>query len=71
LKILLFLENVPEKHKLSPPLAKLLDTHTDTLSNVIMGLWQYVKRNKLQDGEDRRIMVCDEKLLQVLYIFHH
>jgi SWI/SNF-related matrix-associated actin-dependent regulator of chromatin subfamily D len=65
LKILLFLDTQPEKHKLSPALSKLLDMHTETLSSVIMGLWQYIKANRLQDTEDRRIIVCDEKLQQI------
>ena len=65
LKIMLYLETTPEKHKLSPALAKLLDIHTDTLSNVIMALWQYAKSHRLQDVEDRRVIVCDERLVQV------
>ncbi|KAJ3256056.1 SWI/SNF complex component snf12 [Boothiomyces macroporosus] len=34
LKIMLHLDHQPERHRLSPPLAKLLDVHTDTLPNV-------------------------------------
>lgn len=66
LKILLYLDQQPEKHKLSPPLSQLLDIHTDTLPNVIMALWQYIKSHRLQDADDRRIVVCDEKLVGVL-----
>jgi SWI/SNF-related matrix-associated actin-dependent regulator of chromatin subfamily D len=65
LKVMLFLDQQPEKHKLSPPLASLLDIHTETLSNVIMALWQYIKSNRLQDAEDRRIIVCDDRLKQI------
>jgi SWI/SNF-related matrix-associated actin-dependent regulator of chromatin subfamily D len=65
LKIMIYLETTPEKHQLSPSLAKLLDIHTDTLSNVIMALWQYAKSHRLQDAEDRRVIVCDESLVQV------
>lgn len=65
LKVNLYLEHSPEIHKLSPGLAKLLDIHSDTISNVIMALWQYAKFNRLQDVEDRRVIVCDEKLVQV------
>ena len=66
LKILLYLDQQPEKHKLSPLLSQLLDIHTDTLPNVIMALWQYIKSHRLQDADDRRIVVCDEKLVGVL-----
>jgi SWI/SNF-related matrix-associated actin-dependent regulator of chromatin subfamily D len=62
---MIYLETTPEKHKLSPSLAKLLDIHTDTLPNVIMALWQYAKSHRLQDVEDRRVIVCDESLVQV------
>jgi SWI/SNF-related matrix-associated actin-dependent regulator of chromatin subfamily D len=65
LKILLFPEEHPEKHKLSPPLSQVLDITTETLPNVITSLWQYIKSKRLQDPEDRRVVVCDEKLLQV------
>ncbi|KAI8901336.1 SWI/SNF complex 60 kDa subunit [Globomyces pollinis-pini] len=65
LKILLQLDNVPEKHKLSPGLAKLLDIHSDTLPNVIMAVWQYIKAHRLQDAEDRRVIICDDKLTQI------
>jgi SWI/SNF-related matrix-associated actin-dependent regulator of chromatin subfamily D len=65
LKIMLFLDTLPEKHKLSPQLSKLLDMHTETLSSVIMALWQYIKSNRLQDADDRRIIICDEKLQQI------
>lgn len=42
-KIMIYLDNKPEKFKLGPALAKLLDIHTDSTSNIIMALWQYVK----------------------------
>jgi SWI/SNF-related matrix-associated actin-dependent regulator of chromatin subfamily D len=66
LKILLFPDEHPEKHKLSPQLAQLLDVHSDTLPNVISAMWQYVKSRRLQDPEDRRIIICDEKLTKAL-----
>ncbi|KAJ3281407.1 SWI SNF, matrix associated, actin dependent regulator of chromatin, sub d, member 3, partial [Borealophlyctis nickersoniae] len=65
-KILIYLDYAPEKQKLSPELAKLLDLHTDTSSNVIMALWQYVKLHKLQDADDKRFINCDEPLTRIL-----
>ncbi|KAJ3302674.1 SWI SNF, matrix associated, actin dependent regulator of chromatin, sub d, member 3 [Kappamyces sp. JEL0829] len=65
LKILLYLDSSPEKHKLAPALANLLDLHTDTVQGVILAIWQYVKTHKLQDPEDRRVIACDEKMQKV------
>lgn len=60
MKILIVLENAPDKLKLSADLAKLLDIHTETKPNVIMAVWQYVKSNKLLSHDDKRIVVCDD-----------
>lgn len=59
-KILLSLDNAPEKYKVSPDLAKLLDIHTETKPTIIIALWQYIKANKLQDQMDKRMITCDE-----------
>ncbi|RKO90599.1 SWI/SNF and RSC complex subunit Ssr3, partial [Blyttiomyces helicus] len=64
-KVLLYLDHTPEKFKLAPELAKLLDVHTDTLANIVMALWQYVKIHKLQDVEDKRKVNPDEQLRKV------
>ncbi|KAJ3272401.1 snoRNP complex protein nop56 [Terramyces sp. JEL0728] len=68
LKVMLHLDHQPERHRLSPPLAKLLDVHTDTLPNVIMAVWQYIKSHRLQDNEDRKIINCDFNLQAVFGI---
>ncbi|TPX59521.1 hypothetical protein PhCBS80983_g02396 [Powellomyces hirtus] len=65
-KILIYLDHKPEKYKLSPPLAKLLDIHTDTAANIIIAMWQYVKFQKLQDPDDKRHINCDEALRNIL-----
>ena len=65
LKILLYLEHYPAKHKLSPQLSQLLDLHSETLPNVLLAMWQYIKSRRLHDPEDRRVVMCDEKLINV------
>ena len=65
LKIMLHLDTGNELHKLSPPLTNLLGTQVDTLPNMIMHLWQYVKVHKLLDNEDKRFIICDEKMQQI------
>ncbi len=64
-RIFIHLDNSPDKFKLSPDLAEILDIHTDTKPNIIMALWQYVKTYKLQDPEDKRAVNCNEALLKV------
>ena len=62
MKILLYLDQHPQKHKLSPLLSQLLDLHSETLPNVLLAMWQYIKSRRLHDPEDRRVVLCDEKL---------
>lgn len=51
---------------LSKPLSRLLDGATElSRPQVVKQIWAYIKANDLQDPSDRRIIVCDEKLLAV------
>ncbi|CAG8549156.1 3361_t:CDS:10 [Ambispora gerdemannii] len=61
-KILLTLENRPERYKLTPAFASLLDIREETKSGIIRAMWQYVKINKLQDPDNQRIINCDKHL---------
>jgi SWI/SNF-related matrix-associated actin-dependent regulator of chromatin subfamily D len=67
-KILVYLDRHPEKFKLSPALGHLLDIQMDTMSNVLLAIWQYVKVNKLLDPEDPRCIKCDEALTSVYFL---
>ena len=62
LSLYLRLNNQPEKYKLSPKLAQLLRTHTDTKSFVFMAIWKYIKLKKLQDVNDKKMINCDSQL---------
>ncbi|KAI9259356.1 SWIB/MDM2 domain-containing protein [Sporodiniella umbellata] len=64
-RISLYLEHNPQKYKLSPILADLLDTQLDTKLQIVMGIWSYCKAHKLQDHEDKRIIRCDPRLTQI------
>lgn len=33
----------PQKYKLNPPLAELLDMKLETKPQIVMGIWNYVK----------------------------
>jgi SWI/SNF-related matrix-associated actin-dependent regulator of chromatin subfamily D len=42
-KIILATDSNPQRYKLSPPLADLLDTKVDAKPQIVMGLWNYCK----------------------------
>lgn len=64
-KIILNLDSNPQKFKLSPALADLLDVKMETKPHIVMGIWNYCKNHKLQDVEDKRLIRCDNRLAQI------
>ncbi|KAI8346185.1 hypothetical protein BD560DRAFT_338673, partial [Blakeslea trispora] len=64
-KIALYLDHNPQKFKLSPLLADLLDVKVETKPQIVMGIWNYCKYHKLQDAEDKRLIRCDPRLAQI------
>lgn len=65
--IKLQLHEIPERYKLSEPLARLLDMTEDTPSAIVMALWEYVRVNGLQSQEDKRFINCNEALKAVSF----
>jgi SWI/SNF-related matrix-associated actin-dependent regulator of chromatin subfamily D len=55
----------PERYKLSPELADLLDMEEADRAEVVMGIWDYVRAMGLQEDEERRSIQCDEPLKRV------
>ncbi|CAO3630626.1 unnamed protein product [Cunninghamella echinulata] len=64
-RIILEPEYNPQKFKLSEPLSHLINLKLDTKPRIIMELWNYIKNNKLQDNEDKRLVHCDPALAQL------
>ncbi|KAI8971942.1 hypothetical protein BDF20DRAFT_824588, partial [Mycotypha africana] len=64
-KITIHLDSNPQKFKLSPALADLLDIRVGTKPEIVMGIWNYCKNHKLQDAEDKRLIRCDNRLAQL------
>lgn len=56
--------------KLSDALVKFLGTGEGGLprSDVIKRIWDYIKLNNLQDPSDRRQIICDDKLKELLEV---
>jgi upstream activation factor subunit UAF30 len=52
--------------KLSPQLAALLGEEELSRPQVVKRIWVYIKQNELQDPDDKRYIVPDEKLFTVL-----
>ena len=57
-----FFDYQPPQFKLSGPLSRVLGIHTQTRAVVVTALWQYVKRHKLQDPDEREFIKCDSYL---------
>ncbi|KAK5575320.1 hypothetical protein RB653_010578 [Dictyostelium firmibasis] len=64
IKILMYLDHVPQKYKVLGGLSQLLNIHTDTKPRIILALWHYIKANTLLDAETKKI-TCDENLKNI------
>ena len=58
----LFRDENPERFKLSPQLADILDTDVGTRAEAVMGVWEYVKVMGLQEDDEKRSFDCDDRL---------
>jgi len=56
--------------QLSDDLVKFIGTGESMLSrsDVVKRMWEYIKENNLQDPSDRRKIICDEKLKDLLQV---
>ena len=50
----------------SEPLSNLLDCSKSSRPQVVKGIWGHIKRNKLQNPDNKREIICDERLKAVL-----
>ncbi|PIA57774.1 hypothetical protein AQUCO_00600478v1 [Aquilegia coerulea] len=51
---------------ISPALGKFLGGASESSrSEAVKKIWEHIKNNKLQTPEDKRIIVCDEKLKSI------
>ncbi len=48
---------------LSPALAAVIGSKPVPRTEIIKKIWDYIKKNKLQDNKNRRMINADEKLL--------
>lgn len=64
-------DDFPERYRLSPLLAELLDCVEADRAEVLTRMWNYIHINKLHEDEDMRVARCDPKLRTVFaWPFH-
>ncbi|KAG2197166.1 hypothetical protein INT47_009473 [Mucor saturninus] len=61
-RIILVPDFNPNKYKVSGGLSNLIALKLATKPHVITEVWNYVKQNKLQDEQDKRLIKCNDKL---------
>lgn len=69
-KIFLYVDNSPERFKMSFVLSRLIGIRCDTRSNVFMAVWQYIKKKKLQCQNDRASVSVDSGLRTLMPSTH-
>lgn len=69
INIALTRDEQPERYRLSPPLASILDMEEGDRAEIVMALWDYVRCFGLQGEEDMRSIRCDDELRQVSQSF--
>lgn len=63
-------EYSPPRFALSGPLRDLLDLREADLATTIAGLWDYVRANGLQEDDEHRRFICDDRLRAVSHSSH-
>lgn len=65
-RIFLYVDHKPERFRLSHVLWRLIGVKTDTKKGVFAGVWQYIKRMRLQCVDDRSAVRLDSGLKSLL-----
>ena len=59
----------PERYKLGPGLAELLDMEEADRLTLMTGMWEYIRSAGLHAEDDHRRIVCDAKLREVCFLY--
>lgn len=74
IQIRLYFEHSSDKYKVADELAQVLQLNSSridrmkTKREVVLALWNYIKFNSLFDGEDKRLVLCDDHLRQLFQV---
>ncbi|KAI5858667.1 hypothetical protein BZA05DRAFT_330538 [Tricharina praecox] len=66
--IKLIRDESPDRFRLSPALADLLDTKEDTRAGIVMKVWEYVRAHGLQDPDEKRTINCNPQLRAIFNV---
>lgn len=67
-KIHLQFDFTPERFKLAPALANLLNLSLATRPAIVVALWQYIKLHKLQESDEKKIINNDAALQELFKV---
>ncbi|KAG7108453.1 Serine/threonine-protein kinase PKH2 like [Verticillium longisporum] len=56
----------PERHRVRPELAEIIDMVEATRQEAIMGVWDYIRASGLQEDEEKRHFRCDALLRKIV-----
>ncbi|KAG0651737.1 hypothetical protein D0Z07_1922 [Hyphodiscus hymeniophilus] len=59
-------DETPERFQLSPALAEILDVGEATRAEAVMGIWDYIRANDLEEDEEKRQFECDANLRAIM-----
>lgn len=65
IRIVMHLDHTPQRFKVVPELAGVLDIQEETRVGILGALWSYIKINNLQDKDDRKKINADANLKKV------
>lgn len=65
-KVFLYVDHRPEQFRMSYALSRLIGVRTDTRKGIFAGVWQYVKKMRLQCVDDRSAVRLDSGLKSLL-----
>jgi SWI/SNF-related matrix-associated actin-dependent regulator of chromatin subfamily D len=65
IRILIDFDHQPERFKLSTQLSSLLGLQVSSKPHIILAMWRYVKLNKLQESDEKKVINCDKALREL------
>lgn len=68
IRMVLMINETPSPYLLSTPLAALMGRKRATKPQAILAIWQYVKGNKLQESEEKKVVLNDSKLKELFSV---
>ena len=65
ISIKFFKEYSPKEFMISEKLSKLIDMEQGNIITIVNALWQYIKLNRLQDRDRRKVINCNKEMEEI------